>query len=238
MAAGNTRPHCTACSGPFSTSQWVAESPCPSQPLGQLLAPSPLPRMSEGTENLKELGLAGTRHPGAQRAISCLEGLAARGMKEYLRHITTLGHTITYLDPLHRCFQGCGYSGTNGPRTNAQIPWSWTPFETNQRCSCPQEEVTRRSPLITSCRVSSGYHMQDVSLCAGCYIPCSCPSALPGGPLGTTEKERRLHGWKRVETSGGVKNECTSWERWVQETLAPCLASLPFQCSLICRAED
>lgn len=77
-----------------------------------------------------------------------------------------------------------------------------------------------------------------------CSVPWSCLSALPGGPLGTTEEERkcagsrgqglgRLRGWKRVGRGDRVKGDCPSWERWVQETLTPCLASQPLQCSPI-----
>lgn len=69
---------------------------------------------------------------------------------------------------------------------------------------------------VISCRVSPVYAVKDVPLCAQrCYIiavspnpvPCSSLSALPRGPLGTTEEKRwcvgsrgqglrRLHGWK------------------------------------------
>lgn len=81
MVAGNIPPRCSACSGPFSTSWWVAESPCPSQPLGQLLAPSPLPEWVRAQGISKSQARAGTSHPGAERALSCPEGLAAGGMK-------------------------------------------------------------------------------------------------------------------------------------------------------------
>ena len=35
-----------------------------------------------------------------------------------------------------------------------------------------------------------------------------------------------------------MKEDCPSWETWVQETLAPCLASQPLQCSLSADAPE
>lgn len=231
MAAGNTPPSCTACSGPFSTSRWVAESPCPSQPLGQPPTPSSSPGWVRAQGISKSQARAGTSHPEAKRAISCPEGLSARGTKGWLGHHTTLrpqnypSHFLASPLPGLQLLQS---QRTKSEHSDTSV--MGTLRYQSEWCGCPQEEVTIRflvmSPLAEQAQTIT---CECSTLCTKMLhpcsvpspVPCSCLSALPGVTLGTTEEEVRCVGSrgqglerlcrrKRIGRGGGVKEDCPS----------------------------